>query len=125
MKRPALQIESSPFQNTNLILLFFCAFGSTPYYIQIHYTQINADPDPESLSDLLVSGENLLLEVAQVTMEADHEIRIVALNVLQVLVNVAEGPEHEIIQGQVSKRGRRRGDGWLQKVGRWVAKLGS
>ncbi len=30
-------------------------------------------------------------------MEADHEIRIVALNVLQVLVNVAKGPEHEII----------------------------
>jgi hypothetical protein len=33
-------------------------------------------------------------------MEADYEIRIVALNVLQVLVNVAEGPEPEIIQGQ-------------------------
>jgi hypothetical protein len=64
------------------------------------------------LSDLLVGGENLLLEVTQVTMEADHEIRIVALNVLQVLVNVAEGPEPEIIQDQISKRGR--------YVGRWV-----
>jgi hypothetical protein len=48
------------------------------------------------LSDLLVGGENLLLEVPQVTMEADHEIRIVTLNVLQVLVNVAEGPEPAI-----------------------------
>jgi len=41
-------------------------------------------------------------------MEADYEIRIVALNVLQVLVNVAEGPEPEIIQGQIQ--------GWKKPV---------
>jgi hypothetical protein len=66
------------------------------------------------LSDLLVGGENLLLEVTQVTMEADHEIRIVALNVLQVLVNVAEGPEPGIIyRVRLAKEVGRWGDGWL------------